>query len=278
MESVRFEVQGQNVELKVHASELLPLAKKLHSAAQEPDSEISNDQDLEWIPAGGSNYLIHLKGSPWESPMPESDLFLQSENLVNQLFREKLGNLAQIHAGCITSPSEKCFLICGQSGAGKTSITLASILNGWSWLSDEYALIEESAPRTILAFPRNFNIKERSWEQFPETAKKTSTVELYSGFHKKQVRLFNPNELRTESHIRNASLNAIIFPSYSPEEKTPTVNQIQGIAAMSRLLPEVQNAPAWIMQALTDWVQDLPCYEISYHDPREVPPFLETLI
>ncbi|MDA7916414.1 hypothetical protein N9B94_04190 [Verrucomicrobia bacterium] len=209
--------------------------------------------------------------------MPAEQTFLQSENLITQIFREKLGLFAQIHAGAIANPDGKGILIIGPSGSGKTSITLASILAGWSWLSDEYALIPEDNPMEVKGFPRNFNLKERSWKRFPDSGAGKSCIELHSGFHKTMVRLFNPLEIRPESHISKAELAAIILPIFSTEPTAPIQRRLEGIEALGKLLPEIQHAPAWLMDRINIWIHSLPIIEITYHDVGDLPPLLGSL-
>jgi len=263
--------------VKVEPGELWPLAGKLHTAAQVQDAQ-ERPPDLTWRKVEEGLYQILLKGQPWETPFDESQVLLQSENLVTQLLRERLDDHAQLHAGGVVSPDGKGWLICGASGSGKTSTTVAALLQGWGWLSDEYALLREDLPDVILGFPRNFNLKERSWNTFPETAGKPSSIELFSGFHQSRIRLFNPLELKPESHRERATLSGIALPVFKPEAGEPTSVRISGIQAFARIMPEFQMTPPWTVERLNHWLREIPVFEICYADPRQLPSLLGTLL
>src|SRR6185436_4050609 len=128
------------------------------------------EADIVWQPVDDRLTKIIAGDQPWEENFDEDDLFLQTQFLLDQMFAHKLSAHLQIHAGAVVAPSGKAWIICGESGAGKTSLTLTLILNGWQWLSDEFAMLSREKPGFVLPFPRNFNIKEYSFVHFPETA------------------------------------------------------------------------------------------------------------
>lgn len=72
--------------------------------------------------------------------------------------------LVVLHAAVVTR-NGICLLIAGPSGAGKTTLALALIDKGWSYLSDDAAPWD---PRSgsILSFPKPLNIKDATrWER-----------------------------------------------------------------------------------------------------------------
>jgi hypothetical protein len=71
---------------------------------------------------------------------------------------DRAPHLAAAHAGVVAYKGQAA-LVCGDSGAGKTTLTLALLRQGCSYLSDEVALVDRAAG-TVAAYPRSLGIRE----------------------------------------------------------------------------------------------------------------------
>jgi hypothetical protein len=70
---------------------------------------------------------------------------------------ERAPGLAAAHAGVVAHKGQAA-LVCGDSGAGKTTLTLALLRQGCAYLSDEVALVDR-ATGTVAAYPRSLGIR-----------------------------------------------------------------------------------------------------------------------
>jgi hypothetical protein len=265
----RYRIQDQNAALRVDADELLEAARALHSVCCHSRAEVSSEEpaDLVWTRGGGDGFQIVLKGEIWENAMPLDDLFFQSENLLTQIFSEKLNHLLQLHAGTVQSPNGNGWTIIGQSQAGKTSLTLALAMLGWRWLSDELACVPEAEPLILLSFPRNFNLKEHSWVLFPETA--GGCYEIYSKPRKMRVRFIDPDVIVPGKSALKAPWKGILAPVFDPGAKVPELRVLGPMESFQKMVPEVLNWTPWGMAHLSSACQNLRAFELRYGNSRD---------
>jgi len=71
---------------------------------------------------------------------------------------DRAPHLAAVHAGVVAHAGQAA-LVCGESGAGKTTLTLALLRQGCAYLSDEVALVDRTSG-TVEAYPRSLGIRE----------------------------------------------------------------------------------------------------------------------
>ncbi len=268
----RYSNLDAEVFLRVDDPSLLPPARDLHSAALDGEEDCPADRpaDLAWTPVTDGLIQISLRGEPWEAPMSETDVFFQSENLLTRLFCAELDDRLQLHAAAVSHPDHGAILICGPSRAGKTSLTLSLMLAGWNWLSDELILIDESAPLRLLGFRRNFNLKESSWDLFPETGDLPHRRESWSGYHQANVRFIDPEALRPGAFAASASLSAILLPEFRADAREPRLERIGGISAAQTLLPEIRATSPASIAIVAQWAREFPIHRFTHSDPRDI--------
>jgi hypothetical protein len=269
-----YSIQNVTLHLRVDAPALFLLAACLHSSSCRKASECPADTTAEiiWNTDAKGQCVLILDGQPEADTVTEAALFFLSEHRLTQLFAERLQHLLQLHAATVVDPQGQGWLICGPSRAGKTSVTLAFILSGWHWLSDEYALFAQDAPATVLGFPRNFNLKETSFPIFPETAGQPHAVEFFSTGRQLRVRFLDPLDLAPGSWQPQAPLKGLIFPRWDGTVPTPVIRQISGITAAQVLLGETACWQPWALDNLTRICRELPVLEFIYANPRDIAP------
>ena len=73
-----------------------------------------------------------------------------------------------IHAGCVCR-GDRCILLCGASGRGKSTLTYALARAGFAYMSDDAAFIRSDGRAIeIFAFPEKIKLDRGSREFFPE--------------------------------------------------------------------------------------------------------------
>jgi len=274
-----YSIQKIDLHLRVDAPALLPLANALHSSCcrETIDCPPETFAEIIWNLDASGRPLLTLVGQADETVVTEAILFFLSEHRLTQLFAERLQHLLQLHAATVVDPHGNGWLICGPSRAGKTSLTLAFILSGWRWLSDEYALFDQKDPATILGFPRNFNLKEGSFPIFPETAGQPHAVEFFSAGRQVRVRFLDPLDLAPGSWQAQAPLKGLILPRWEAEAVTPRIQPLSGVSAAQVLLGETACWQPWALPVITTLCRDVPVWEFVYANPRTIEPLKTAL-
>jgi hypothetical protein len=105
--------------------------------------------------------------------------FLSSETVrdhsfVRYYFLEALANvtltqlyLTPIHAACVAREGSGV-LLCGPSGAGKTSLAYFCARNGWAYVSDNESWIVRERGKLVVGNPARIRFRESAIELFPE--------------------------------------------------------------------------------------------------------------
>ena len=77
-------------------------------------------------------------------------------------------HLTAVHAACVRK--DDCgILLCGDSGAGKTSLAYVCALNGWSYLTDDSCcLVRGENDRTVFGNPYQIRFRSSAVSLFPE--------------------------------------------------------------------------------------------------------------
>lgn len=73
-----------------------------------------------------------------------------------------------VHAGCVCR-DDRCILLCGGSGQGKSTTTYSLVRSGFSYLSDDAVFVQDSdGELEIFSFPEKIKLDARSCSFFPE--------------------------------------------------------------------------------------------------------------
>jgi hypothetical protein len=73
-----------------------------------------------------------------------------------------------IHAACLRK-GDRGFLLCGDSGAGKSSLAYACALSGWTYLTDDSCcLARGEQERTVIGNPHQIRFRTSAVKLFPE--------------------------------------------------------------------------------------------------------------
>lgn len=232
-----------------------------------------------WQKAPDGEWQILLKGVVWRAAMLSApDLFLQSDSLLDDLVREQLQAFPMLHAGGVVDPAGRAAILCGGSGAGKTSLVTACILRGWRWLSDERLCFRQTDSQVVEGFRRNFNLKERSFAMFPETAGLTGTRELPRPGSGRLIRFFDPDQLPGGKFAPEGTACVLILPEYVLTASPPRLEPLSGIELMEKLIPELRTSNARTVAWLAETGRNLPAFTLRYAHPRAAAEGLEALL
>ncbi len=263
---------GFTTTLRVDAPELEELAADLHSSARlgrEPCSP-ATPADLVWQPGPHGQWQILIRGAVWrEAALSATELFLQTDGLLDDLVRERLQAFPMLHAGGVVDPAGRAVVVCGGSGSGKTSLVTACVLRGWGWLSDERLCFRQPDPTVAEGFRRNFNLKERSFAAFPETAGLAGTRELTRPGDGKRIRFFEADQLKGGKFAPSGPARVIVLPEYVAAASVPRVAPVSGPALVAQLVPELRTHHARTIAWLAEAGRQLPVFTLQYAHPRD---------
>jgi len=83
--------------------------------------------------------------------------------------------LTPLHAACVQIGGQGV-LLCGESGAGKSSLAFACARRGWKFLSDDgSALVRKRPGRMVVGNPHQMRFRESATKLFPELKKQRVT-------------------------------------------------------------------------------------------------------
>jgi len=89
--------------------------------------------------------------------------YLESLVLVNLMSRY----MTPVHAACV-SLNGQGVLLCGDSGAGKSSLAFACALRGWTFITDDASsLVRNRSERIVIGEPQQIRFRESAIDLFP---------------------------------------------------------------------------------------------------------------
>lgn len=114
------------------------------------------------VAAGGRRVELAVADASLEDPYLFAHVFL----LIALVLALRWHGLFHLHAGALVAPDGRGLLVVGGAGAGKSTLTVALLEQGCSYLGDDAVLVQAEGPR-LLAFPRAFHLTRRSAAPFP---------------------------------------------------------------------------------------------------------------
>jgi hypothetical protein len=267
---VRYRKLDFTTTLRIDAPDLEELAKDLQSSAIEQISCESPEilADLAWQSAPDGNWRILLKGRPWsEASLSSTELYFQSDSLLDDFVRERLPESPLLHAGGVVDDRGSAAVICGKSGSGKTSLVLASVLRGLNWLSDEMLCFRQSDPLAVEGIKRNFNLKERSFAVFPETSHLTGVREFPVADERRRIRFINPDALPGGRFVASGEVRVFIVPEYAADTAGPALSPLSGPEFVNYVVPELRTNQVQTIEWLAQMGRKVPAYKLRYRAP-----------
>lgn len=125
-----------------------------------------------------------------------------------ELCEERLQGFVTLHAAAVARDGE-LVLLAGESGAGKTTLTLALLEDGWTYLSDDLAPVSAETG-LVHPFPKPLGVKEASaWSEL-RTAFETTSLGAPGG-------AFLVPASRWDVATDALPVRALLFPRFSAD-------------------------------------------------------------
>lgn len=150
-----------------------------------------------------------------------------SDDLPNSIFHlqwhmhhEALKDITEsirIHAGC-GELNGKRFLIVGDKGAGKTTLMVRLLFEGFRSIADELVLVRDTK---VLPFPRRFHIKQYSVKLLPELKDLFDSLPFNQAKDDQKMYSFSPQDAGFDWKIDEGELRAVFYlePNHGGETR-----------------------------------------------------------
>lgn len=170
--------------------------------------------------------------------------------------------LASIHAAGL-GRGESCVLLAGDSGSGKTLLTLALINKGYSYLSDDCILLD----RGLSAFgvPMPISIKRSGMDVANRVAPAVGGLTEHLRYDRCRVRYLSPGELLDE---RKLPVHAVCFVKHQPAEpnRSQPLSVFAGLRRFAELLQIRRPLRSAELSALVTWAKKTKFTELQFSD------------
>jgi hypothetical protein len=186
------------------------------------------------------------------------------KDLLRQIALNRDEFFLELHAG-VVSDGERCIVLPGAPGSGKTTLTAGLVFSGFDYFSDEVALLDEGSLR-LRPVPLGLGIKPGAVDVLGQLFPEVPYLQVHSREDGQRVRYLSLTAAQTAPPDVRREARWLIFPSYGRELDT-TLKPISRPAALRRLVREITVLPKPLdearVEALVRWMRELRCYELS---------------
>jgi len=184
----------------------------------------------------------------------------------------------QLHASSLEIDNQ-AIIFPGDPGSGKTTLTAGMLSRGWSYLCDEFALID---PQTCLVhpYPRALSIKEGSFPIVDRLGLPLCRKTPYQAAVKGRVAFLNPLDLRTDVVGKPAPIRWVVFPNYVADA-TPALQPLTRSEAAHAMARQCFNARVYEARSLhifAEVVRGAECYRLRSGDITATCRLIEQLV
>ncbi len=138
--------------------------------------------------------------------------------------------LFDLHAAAVIAPgADRPILIVGDSGAGKTTLTLAFLEAGYGYLGDDRVLLRAGGP-TVLAYPRPFHVGAATLRAFERVGARATSLSH------EEKRTLDPGLIYPAAFHRESTRPAMLLLPRIVDEMTTSIRPASQADAFGQLL------------------------------------------
>ncbi len=184
------------------------------------------------------------------------------EWMINWQIIRQQNSFLQLHAATLEHDGH-AIVLPGAPGSGKSTLTAGLLAKGWSYLCDEFALINPKSLR-LHPFPRALCMKAPS---FPVVKELRLPLQLKTPYHKPtkgRVAFLDPLHIRPDITGRPSRVRWVVFPKYTPGE-TPTLHPMsraEGAYELARQCFNLRVHEARAIHTLAGIARNADCYRL----------------
>ena len=197
---------------------------------------------------------------------------------INAQIIQNRPDYVQLHASSLEIGG-RAMILAGDSGSGKSTLAAGLVSGGWSYLCDEFALIDPET-RLIHPYPRALCIKEGSFPVIDGLGLPLCRKTPYHKATKGRVAFLNPLDVRSDVVGKPSPVRWVIFPRYVPDAR-PTLQPLTRSEGTHELARQCFNAhvfEARAMHILSDVIRGAECYRLRSGEISASCQLLERLV
>lgn len=182
----------------------------------------------------------------------------------------------QIHAATVSYQGGGVILA-GTPGAGKTTLAAGLLARGWSYMSDEFALIDPHT-QMLEAYPKALCIKAGSFEPALRLGLPLDIRHILHKGGKGPVSLIDPLAVRPDAISKPCPVRMIVFPQYQPDTKPDLIpmSRAQAVFELVQLSFNFTKFRSRGLDLLADIARRAVCVRLRCSDLPETCSLLES--
>jgi len=221
------------------------------------------------------HYHVLADGEPLFTTRREDQVLPHVEWAINNLVARYLPDYFSIHAAVVAWRGAG--LVCpGEPGQGKSTLAAALLARGWSYLSDEFALID---PRTrcLVPYPKALCLKAGSFAALQALGLPLDLDRVYHKGAKGRVAVLDPLAIRPDIVPAPCPVRMIVFPRYGGGEPPALepMPRAQAAFELARASFNFVRFRARGVDLLADVVRHARCYRLRTGDLTETGSLIE---
>ncbi len=213
--------------------------------------------------AASRGYQIARAGVVWQDALAPDQLGPLIKALLWQTCLRATPHVLNIHAAAVAS-GDGCILLPGRPGSGKSTLSAALGRSGFTYLSDEVALLAGPDLR-VRPVPLAICVKSTGWDALAPFYSELASLPVHRRGDGKIVRYLRP-PIDLASLRASYAVSRIVFPRYVPGCVT-RLRPLGSVEGLRRLLGECVSAPDGLtmdgVAAMVDWLGRVRCHELE---------------
>lgn len=196
----------------------------------------------------------------------ESFHFLQGKfalELTNTIHNTHINNwVATFHASTISNGKESIMIV-GDSGNGKSTLSVLLMAHGFDILTDDFTPLYEDDLH-LYRYPAATSIKKGAFEALKPYLNNIDLLKTHTNGPKKVNIKYVPPILNYESQASSFPCKTIVYVKYNSSKKD-SLNLVSSKKILETLIPDSWISPkeAHALKFI-DWFKEVNCYELNY--------------
>jgi len=223
------------------------------------------DMILDVLEAGGGYFLLE-DGEPLYRCGQTTEIAPMVIFAIKAIAMNRTKSLMLIHAGAVLQ-NERCLLLPGPSGGGKTTLTGALIQSGFGYGAEDAVMLNPST-QSVLPLPLSLAVKYDAAEPLAAYYPALESLPVHVRQDGRRLRyLCPPSSVLPNDPAQTYPVDWIIFPTRVPGA-APAVQALGKAEALQQLLTHCMSAADSLdiagVRQLVQWMRTVACYELHY--------------